>query len=327
MHSVPVRVPLHISYLRHSLNLTGQLLDAVLEKVTTLAEQLSAGGVAAASSDSGSDTNTGTTGGGILAGQKRKRSESAVAIGELCTALRSYCELVTLARPVLSPQHLHAATSVPLAALEALLSPGDCPPMNASSSSAPIIPVAGTRATDATDHAEAPPIRRLSEIILCAVVVTASRVGAEDFDTSTTASGSGDGGGSGASAIDANRAGGKLKIGQPEDDDDTATNTASAAAVVVGVDMEEGLRVCASGLRRLVALGRSKSDGSSSRGVGVCCVGLYAALLLRGSRFNALSDAVGGLLGTNSPLSGPDGIGESFAYVWLLLFVFLAYDW
>lgn len=284
------------------------------------------------------------------------RASPVGVVGDLCTVLRSYCELVTLALPVLGRQHLHAAVFVPLDALEAVLtfpsssSSSSCVAPGAAAPAAAAAAAAVSRSRLRSTAAAA--AARLEEMILCAIVVTAGRVAVDDdrYDApAKTGAGRGGGGREVADAADA----------------------AASADGAVGVELEEGMKLCAAALRDLVGLcccsnsaaagaagangnrgSRSgsidnigSSDGGGDEvpdkdepagatgdgdagggggggggGVG-CCAGLYALLLLRGSRFDALSEVVGGLLGSRAtPLGGPDGAGEILFCVFSCLF-------
>ncbi|CAM9984257.1 unnamed protein product, partial [Laminaria digitata] len=86
---------------------------------------------------------------------------SGALAGDLCAALRCYCDLVALARPPLGPQRLQAALFAPLDALEAaLVTTGT----SSSSSSSPRSSLAA--------------VARLEEVVMCSILVTAGRVGA-----------------------------------------------------------------------------------------------------------------------------------------------------
>lgn len=236
----------------------------------------------------------------VLAGvdvlsREAARCARGSAVGELCTALRSYCALVTHARPpALRPEHLQTAIFAPLDALEAVFARSP--------------PAAIDSAVDKQGRLEGPEnivraglmsvsasASRLEEVVVGTIFVTAGRVGVED------------------ALVEGSRGGGGGRGG---------------GTTAKGVAPEEGLRLCASALSRVVVRGiarepsssgvggdpgQGSADGGSGSNVGggsACCAGLYAALLLRASRFEALSEVVGGILGySSSPLSGLDEMG------------------
>lgn len=272
--------------------MTDNLVDAVLAKVGTLSRNV----VAVAAAPATAAPRKGT---------------AAQAAGELCTAVRAYCELVSLGRPAaIGTRHLHTATSAPVDALEALVSAFCRRPSAAKTSAAPR--ESPWAADAAAADAAAAVVTRLEEVVLCSIMVTAGGVTVVGLEKGGAAAG-----GAGAGGAEKKARGGG---GGGEDGGD---------AVAPGMDADDGVRQCASALRRLVLLGLptggcgdgmgddgggGKSGGSkSSNGYGCyCCAALYAALLLRGSRFDAVADVVGEVLGAGAappPLSGPEGAG------------------
>lgn len=199
-------------------------------------------------------------------------------IGKLCVALRSYCVLVSLGCQGVQASRARIALKSPFDAVRVVLSTP--PPRGVETPEG----VASASDIPELDRGAA----KLEELVTCVVLVTACRLAGQEL-------------------------------------------------------AREGLRACSSALRRLVALtsppgteacpsvmnvgrlarGASDSDSSSDsesehddsdelRGMSYycCCAGLYAALLLRGSRFRAISEAVGGVLGCAPPLGGREDLRE-----------------
>ena len=268
------------------------LLDAVLTKVSTISRKVVAAAAAAATAASAATPNDrGVSTAGTAA--------VAVAdVGELCAAVRAYCEVVSLGRPAaIRARHLHAATSAPIDALEAVIS-AFCQPPAADKAAVP---------RESPWTAAAAVVARLEEVALCSVLMTTGGVAVAGLESGGAAGGAGGGGG-------------KKSGGGRED--------SGVGNVALGVDADDGVRQCASALRRLVLLGLSagksgrggggdgggddgSSKSSSSNGYGCCCAGLYVALLLRGSRFEAVAEVVGDMLGARTappPLTGPNGM-------------------
>lgn len=346
------------------------------------------------------------------------KKATTAAVADLCTALRSYCALLTLARPesgILGPVRLKAALFVSLEAFRrvtaaaaadaakfvplALPNRNFPPPVSGDGARGGVLSSVATTAVGEVEAVAMAAARaavvRLEEVILCAILVTAGRVGTEDYFFSldmptlvplglagkVASMGGGMGSGKKGSGGGGGGSGGRVVAGEK------TTAAASAAPDGVGVataaaavDPEEGIKLCAAALRDLVvstgspSSGRIRSSGNATGTVAVivtgthgsngieeaipafgdetkaievagfdsdgvnggndsvegggggccCCAGLYAALLLRGSNFDALSEVVGGGLGTPPPLGGSDGIGKSGEPVlyFLLYFVF-----
>ncbi|CAM9991770.1 unnamed protein product [Ectocarpus sp. 4 AP-2014] len=281
-------------HLRKSPAVTEQLLNTVLAKVEALARETVRGGGGAAA----------TAYGDRIAGSTAAPATTA-PVGELCAALRAYCELVGLGRPAaLTERHLQAAMSAPTDALEAvLLLPSAAPGPAAAATTATVARRGATTSVGGEQDDEAgmsAAVAKLEEIIVGSILLTAGGVAAAA--TAAVAGGSGAMGGVGSSG------GGDKKV----DDDGGGSRTAAE-----GVGAEKGARRCASALRRLLLLCRLTSTGgggSRKSGNGVrrrccCCAGLYAALLLRGARFEAVANVVSEVLGsTPPPLTGPGGV-------------------
>lgn len=283
-------------HLRASSDLTTRLVDAVLNKVDALSH-------------------------GVVAGRGHGD------IGELRTTIRSYCALVVRARPfVLQPRSTRVALTAPVDALEELLAAPrshflftttldvrkvKSPTLDVSDDT--LRTVGGVGGGSAGGRTGMPGSERaalrLEELALSSILVTAGRIGALQEDAAAAAEGG------------------------------AAENEYSSAAAREELKMQ--MYSCACALRRLVDIGGRKrcDDATAGRGsdkrpgripigvggggdgeVGVseesegdgvrCCASLYATLLLRGNRFRALSEAVGGMLGCSPPLSGPDEMGE-----------------
>ncbi|CAN0034400.1 unnamed protein product, partial [Ectocarpus sp. 12 AP-2014] len=283
-------------HLRKSPAVTEQLLGTVLDKVEALARETVGGG-------------GGGGGAEAAAYGDRVAGSTAAPVGELCAALRAYCELVSLGRPAaLTERHLQAAMTAPTDALEAvllLLSAAPGPAAAAATTTATAARRGATTSVGGEQDNEAgmsAAVAKLEEIIVCSILLTAGGVAA--------ATGGAVAGGSGATGGVGSSGGGDKKA-----DDDDGGGSRSAAA---GVGAEKGARHCASALRRLLLLCRStttggggsrKSGNGGRRRCCCCCAGLYIALLLRGARFEAVANVVSEVLGsTPPPLTGPDGM-------------------
>ena len=303
-----------------------------------------------------------------------RRDASTATVGDLCSTLRSYCALANLARPALRPQHVRAAVEAPLVALRAALASRTS--SSSFSRSASDVTAAAAAAGDVGDEdnqggqsdspmeVERGPEKeeekdregeeaveqkggnwlgcdaaaRLEEILLCAIVVTARRLGADTATATATASAATDDGkGKGkkiASKDWRGERGRESKQGEGggqgqgreemfETEAEEETEGAKRAKATAEGDPGSGVWSCATALRRLLELCRSeavtagggKDEGasrsrSSSGGSGECFAGLFGTLLLWGSRLEALNEVVGEMLGTAHPLSPLEGVGE-----------------
>lgn len=216
----------------------------------------------------------------------------AAVVGDLCFTLRAYCVLAALGRPALRPQHVRAFITVPQCAFRALLAsyPSSSPP-----------PVDND---DAAGNAVPAAVSRLEEVLLCAIVVTAGRLGVPITANENVRS---DGRGGQQHS----------RIFEAEEDTLSSAVAAGERGKGKGAELEDGMRLCGMALGDLVKLSRSVNGG--------CYAALYGTMLLRGARLEALMEVVGDVLGVSVglPLFSLEGVGESvlwvgapFAYLW-----------